>query len=119
RLFEWETRADGKQPWRFVREDLEPFAFAGLWEFARLGEDDILSTAIIVGPANGVVAPVHDRMPVILMPEDYDRWLDPASEPEALLGLLRPYDPALMKAYEVSRLVNSVRNDVEDCIAPL
>ncbi len=117
-FFEWETRADGKQPWRFVRDDLEPFAFAGLWEFARIGEDEVLSAAIIVGPANGVVTPVHDRMPVILMPEDYDRWLDPASEPEALLRLLRPYDPALMKAYEVSRLVNSVRNDVEDCIAP-
>ena len=118
-FFEWQQRADGKQPYRFVRQDLEPFAFAGLWEFARLGGEDIVSAAIIVGEANPLVAPVHDRMPVILMPEDYDAWLNGHAETEALRGLLRPFDPELMKAYEVSRVVNSVRNDVEECIAPL
>lgn len=118
-FFEWQQRADGKQPYRFVREDLEPFAFAGIWEFARLGENEVLSAAIIVGEANPLVSPVHDRMPVILMPEDYDRWLDEATGIDDLRALLRPFDPALMKAYEVSRVVNSVKNDVEECIAPL
>ena len=118
-FFEWQQRADGKQPYRFVRQDLEPFAFAGLWEFARLDGDDIVSATIIVGEANPLVAPVHDRMPVILLPEDYDRWLDGDETPETLRALLRPFDPALMKAYEVSRVVNSVRNDVEACIEPL
>ncbi len=118
-FFEWQQRADGKQPYRFVREDLEPFAFAGLWEFARLGDEAIVSAAIVVGEANPLVAPVHDRMPVILMPEDYDRWLDGDTPAEELRGLFRPYDPALMKAYEVSRVVNSVRNDVPECIEPL
>jgi len=117
-FFEWQQRADGKQPYRFVRRDLEPFAFAGLWEFARLGEDDVLSAAIIVGEANPLVSPVHDRMPVILMPQDYDRWLED-DDPEALRALLRPYDASLMKAYEVSRVVNSVKNDVEECVLPL
>ena len=102
-----------------MRKDLEPFAFAGLWEFARLGGEDMVSAAVIVGEANPLVAPVHDRMPVILMPEDYDRWLDGGELPETLRGLLRPFDPSLMKAYEVNRVVNSVRNDVEACIEPL
>jgi len=48
-FYEWQQRDDGKQPYRFRRKDLEPFAFAGIWEFARLGEEEILSAAIIVG----------------------------------------------------------------------
>jgi putative SOS response-associated peptidase YedK len=118
-FYEWETRADGKRPHRLVRQDMEPFAFAGLWEFARLGEQDILSATIIVGEANPLVAPVHDRMPVMLMPDDYDRWLDPSMTVDELRALLKPYDPNLMRAYEVSRVVNSVKNDTEACIEPV
>ena len=65
-FYEWQKREDGKQPYRFRRKDLEPFAFAGVWEFARLGGEDILSTAMIVGKANPLVGAVHDRMPVML-----------------------------------------------------
>jgi putative SOS response-associated peptidase YedK len=75
-FYEWQKREDGKQPYRFRRKDLEPFTFAGVWEFARLGGEEILSTAMIVGEANPLVGGVHDRMPVMLMSEDYDRWLD-------------------------------------------
>jgi putative SOS response-associated peptidase YedK len=117
-FFEWENRPDGKQPWRFVRKDDEPFAFAGLWEFARIAGEDILSAAIIVGEPNALTGSVHDRMPVMLLPQDYDRWLDNATPPADLQALLRPYDPELMKAYEVSRAVNSVKNDTEECITP-
>jgi putative SOS response-associated peptidase YedK len=74
-FYEWQKREDGKQPYRFRRKDLEPFAFAGIWEFVRLGGEEILSTAMIVGEANPLVGGVHDRMPVMLMSEDYDRWL--------------------------------------------
>jgi putative SOS response-associated peptidase YedK len=66
-FYEWQKREDGKQPYRFRRKDLEPFAFAGVWEFARLGGEDILSTAMIVGEANPLVSGVHDRMPVMLL----------------------------------------------------
>jgi putative SOS response-associated peptidase YedK len=52
---------------------------------------------IIVGKSNAVVAKVHDRMPVILMPDDYDRWLDPNTSPDALLAMLKPYDLKLME----------------------
>ena len=118
-FYEWQQREDGKQPYRFRRRDLEPFAFAGIWEFAKLGGDEILSAAMIVGEPNPLVGGVHDRMPVMLLPQDYDRWLDPAAKQDELRALLRPYEAALMEAYAVSRLVNSVKNDSEECIEPV
>jgi putative SOS response-associated peptidase YedK len=117
-FYEWQNREDGKQPYRFRRKDLEPFAFAG-WEFARIGGEEILSTAIIVGEANPLVGGIHDRMPVMLMSEDYDRWLGPDSSVAELKALLRPYAANFMEAYAVSRAVNSVKKDTEECIEPV
>jgi putative SOS response-associated peptidase YedK len=116
-FYEW--RDDGKQPYRFRRKDLEPFAFAGVWEFARLGGEEVVSVAMIVGEPNPLVGGVHDRMPVMLLPEDYDRWLGSGATPDKLRALLRPYEAKLMEAYAVSRVVNSVKNDNEECIEPL
>jgi len=118
-FYEWQKREDGKQPYRFRRKDLEPFAFAGIWEFARLGGEEILSTAMIVGEANPLVGGVHDRMPVMLMSEEYDRWLGTTTDIDDLKAMLKPYDPALMEAYAVNRAVNSVKNDTEECIEPV
>jgi putative SOS response-associated peptidase YedK len=118
-FFEWEKRPDGRQPWRFTMKDGQPFAFAGLWEYARIGAEPMLSSTIIVGPPNELVAPIHDRMPVILEPGDYDRWLDADLEPEDRRSMLKPFDANLMKRYEVSRAVGNVRNDTEDLIRPL
>lgn len=118
-FYEWQKRADGKQPYRFVRKDLEPFAFAGIWEYAKLDGEAILSAAIIVGEPNPLTSAVHDRMPVILMPDDYDAWLDKESPIEDARAMLKPYDAELMKAYAVSRAVNSVKNDTEACIEPI
>ena len=81
--------------------------------------EDLLSATIIVGPPNPLTAAIHDRMPMILKPDDYDRWLEAGSSAEAILGMLQPYDEADMKAYEVSRAVNSVKNDTEACIQPI
>jgi putative SOS response-associated peptidase YedK len=58
-------------------------------------------------------------MPVVLMAEDYDRWLGPDTAADELRAMLRPYDAALMDAYAVSRAVNSVKNDTEECIKPI
>ncbi len=118
-FFEWQKRADGKQPYRFRRQDLEPFAFAGLWEFARIGGQEILSAAIIVGEPNPLAAAIHDRMPVILDPDDYDKWLDQGASVADLRALLKPHPAELMQAYAVSRAVNSVKNDTEECIEPI
>jgi putative SOS response-associated peptidase YedK len=118
-FFEWQKRADGKQPYRFRRKDLDPFAFAGLWEFCRMGGKEIVSAAIIVGAPNPLVEPVHDRMPVILAPEGYHRWLDPEASAEELKALLKPCPEDAFELFPVSRVVNSVRNDTEECVAPL
>jgi putative SOS response-associated peptidase YedK len=116
-FYEWETRADGKQPWRFVMDDGAAFAFAGVWEYAKIGGEALLSATIVVCPANTLVAAVHDRMPVILPRENYDPWLDDATPLAQAKAMLAPYDPSLMRAYAVNRVVNSVRNDVAECIA--
>jgi len=102
-FYEWQQREDGKQPYRFRRKDLEPFAFAGIWEFARLAGGEILSAAIIVGEPNSLVGGVNDRMPVMLMSADYDRWLGTGSSADELKSLLRPYNVDLMEACAVSR----------------
>ena len=60
-FYEWQRREDGKQPYRFHRKDLEPFALAGAWEFTRLGGEEILSTAIIIREPNPLVGGIHDR----------------------------------------------------------
>ena len=58
-------------------------------------------------------------MPVMLMSEDYDRWLGRANSADELKSLLRPYDDDLLEAYAVNRVVNSVKNDTEQCIEPI
>ena len=118
-FFEWQKREDGRQPYRFRRKDLEPFAFAGIWEFARLNGADTLSACMIVGEPNPLVGGFHDRMPAMLRTENYDDWLDSCAAVEQLRSLLKPYDAELMEAYAVSRAANSVRNDNPECIAPI
>jgi putative SOS response-associated peptidase YedK len=68
---------------------------------------------------NPLLGGVQDCMPVMLMPEDYDAWFGPTSSPEELRALLRSHDASLMEAYAVSRAVNSVKNDTEECIEPI
>jgi putative SOS response-associated peptidase YedK len=78
-----------------------------------------LSAAIIVGEANPLVAQVHERMPVMLMPADYNHWLDLATPLDDVRAMLKPYNAKLMEAYEVNRAVDSVKNDTEECIEPI
>jgi putative SOS response-associated peptidase YedK len=118
-FFEWQAVEDGKQPWRFRRRDMEPFAFAGLWEGASIAGARLESAAMSVGEPNPLVGGVHDRMPAMLLPNDYSAWLDPRSKQDELLSLLRPYDPELMEAYRVDRAVNTPNNDDERCITPI
>ena len=113
-FYEWRVVTGGrKQPVRFSRIDEEPFAFAGLWPSwaDRESGELIESCTIITTRPNELVAPVHDRMPVIL-PRDLERpWLDPEVEAQEAISLLQPYPAFLMKALPASSLVNSVRND--------
>lgn len=117
-FFEWRKQGKTRQPLLIRRRDQAPFAFAGLWERWRQPDGQILrSCAIVTCPANPLVAAVHDRMPVILDPSDFERWLDP----EAADGrtLLQPCPDEWLEAYEVSPRVNSPANDDPECIVPL
>jgi putative SOS response-associated peptidase YedK len=115
-FYEWQKTANGKQPYYIRMEDDSPFAFAGLWESWKNGSE-VRSATIITTDANDVVAPLHNRMPVILHPEDYELWLDPDfDEKEPLSTLLKPYPAEAMEAYPVSRVVNSPSNNEPSCI---
>src|SRR5262249_11784000 len=91
-FYEWQATAGGKQPFHFRLSDGRPFAFAGLWERWDRGGAPVESCAILTSEANAVVRPVRERMPVILRPEGFGRWLDPAAQAPA--GLL-PFAGAL------------------------
>lgn len=114
-FYEWLRTEDGKQPYHFRMKDGRPFAFAGLWETWKGG--GLRTCAILTTSANSVVGEIHDRMPVILSPEDYDLWLDEEMrDVEYLTPLMRPFEPQEMEAYPVSRFVNRPTNDDERCV---
>lgn len=120
-FYEWRAEEGGKQPYLIRMADEAPFAFAGLWESWRNPEsgETVESCTIIVTDANDLVAPIHDRMPVILAPNDYDPWLFSEAAGEDLQGLLGPYPAGAMTVHPVSKAVNNVRNDDPSLIAPL
>ncbi len=120
-FYEWQER-DGKKTPLFIHvEDQVVFGLAGLWEVWRSPEGEtVRSCTIITTDANDFMKPIHNRMPVILHKEDYGLWLSPDEEPaDVLQGLLKPYDSSVMRAYEVSKMVNRPGNDVPECIAPV
>ncbi len=121
-FYEWQATDTGKQPYYIRPKDDQPFAFAGLWEAwtDRATGEIIRSATIIVTTANDLMRPIHDRMPVILDAEDQGVWLDPSTTSrETLQALLRPWDPAAMTAYPVTRRVNRPTEDDPSLIAPL
>ena len=122
-FYEWKKNGGGKQPFFIRLKEEKPFAFAGLWDRweGQIGDEEstIESCTILTTSANDLMKPLHDRMPVILDPRDYDLWLDPAVEDaDKVRPLLVPYPPALMTSFPVSTHVNSPRYDDPLCIAP-
>lgn len=119
-FYEWQ-KADGKkQPYYIHLKNDQPFGFAGLWERWNREGKGIQSCTIITTEPNELMKPIHNRMPVIVQQEDYDRWLNPAFEDgKALQQVLRRYPTELMEAYPVSTVVNNPRNDVAECIGRL
>lgn len=118
-FYEWKKTSDGKQPYHIRMEDGSPFAFAGLWESWH-NDREIRSSTIITTDPNELLGEIHNRMPVILHPEDYEMWLDPDfNEKEPLTTLLKPYPASGMEAYPVSRYVNKPSNDQPQVIEPV
>ena len=121
-FYEWQRlERRNKQPFYIRMRDGSPFAFAGLWEHWEGPQGDALETCtILTTDPSELVRPVHDRMPVILDPRDWDLWLDPGvQDPARLQPLLRPYPPEQMIAFPVGQGVNNPANDREECVAPL
>ncbi|RME83237.1 MAG: SOS response-associated peptidase [Caldilineae bacterium] len=119
-FYEWQKRAGGKQPYFIGMKDGRPFAMAGLWEHWEGDDGSVIeSCTILTTTPNELVAPLHNRMPVILPGEVFDAWLRPNTPASDLKRLLRPYPAEAMRAYAVSTLVNSPANDTPACIAPL
>ena len=121
-FYEWKTKGKRKQPYFISSRDGMPFSFAGIWSTwtaADTGES-IDSCTIITTECNALMQPIHDRMPVILSPEDWAAWLDPEpKEDEILLSLLKPFDAEQMQAWAVSSAVGKVANQGEELILPL
>lgn len=121
-FYEWKKMNGGKQPYFITSADGEPLGLAGLWEsWSGPNGEALESCTILTTDANEAVALLHDRMPVILNPEDYDEWLGAGkdSTPAQLLQLkhlLRPFPADLMTLYPVSTYVNRPRNEGEACI---
>jgi putative SOS response-associated peptidase YedK len=119
-FFEWQQTSAGKQPYYIHLQDTDLFAFAGLYDIWRDKKgQELHSYTIITTTPNDLVAPVHNRMPVILRRDDEDAWLDQDADPARLLSLLTPYPAAEMRAYRVSTWVNSPSNDSPEALEPL
>jgi putative SOS response-associated peptidase YedK len=121
-FYEWQARPGEKrkQPYYVTRSDGERLAFAGLWEVWRGGDGEPLrSVTIITTDANDDMAPIHDRMPVILPESSWETWLDRAQDDLDLLGrFLVPAPPRLLTLRPVSTAVNNVRNDGPQLLDP-
>ena len=118
-FYEWQRTAKPRQPYYIHRRDGRPFALAGLWRPAPPGGESGACLILTTEP-NELVAPLHDRMPVILTPADLALWL--AADglgPATLRRLFAPFSAAAMAAHPVSTTVNDVRNDSAHCLAPV
>lgn len=120
-FYEWQKQNGSKQPVRIQVGEGQVFAIAGLWEhwISPDGSEIESCTLLTTGP-NELLRQVHNRMPVILAPDDYALWLDPhAQHPGEVQHLLRPYPAEEMSFYPVSNHVNNPRNEDPQCIEPL
>lgn len=124
-FYEWQKQGTNKQPFFIHMADKQPFAIAGLWEQWMSPDGSELQTcALLTTSANELMESLHDRMPVIVAPEDYAQWLGTGKdstprELDQLQHLLRPFDTQKMAAYPVDKAVGNTRNEGSGLIEPL
>jgi putative SOS response-associated peptidase YedK len=127
-FYEWRRQRDPatgrvvrSEPFALRRGDGEPLALAGLWAIWRDPDtaERLYTCSILTTDANDLVARIHDRMPVILDPADWDAWLGEETPPAELRSLLHPAPATLLDAYAVSPAVNNVRNEGPELLNPL
>ena len=121
-FYEWKSVGDKKTktPYYIHMRDRQPFAMAGLWDSWESHDGSSLKTCtIITTTPNELMETIHDRMPVILHPRDYAKWLDVTPQtPENLQPLIKPFNADVMSAYPVSTLVNKPANDMPELVVP-
>lgn len=119
-FYEWKGKGRARQPYYFRLKSEKAFALAGLWEHWEGADGSYIETcSIITTDANPLVRPIHDRMPVIIQPGDYDLWIDPKMQKaDRLTPLLLPYPAGEMLTYPVSTRVNSPFDDEPEFIDP-
>jgi putative SOS response-associated peptidase YedK len=117
-FFEWQATKCGKQPYAIGMKDGSPFGLAGLWENWKDPATGhwVRTFAIITVPSNDLVGHIHDRMPAILRPQDYERWLGPDLDPHDLL-ISFPSKP--MRMWPISKRVNKPENDDPAILEPI
>ena len=116
-FYEWRAGTP-KQPHCIRATQGGLLAFAGLWDRWQGPEGELDTCTIITTAANAAMAPIHDRMPVLLAPADYRAWLDPGTRREELLALLRPSPEAWLEIHPVGPRVGNVRNDDPGLMEP-
>ena len=122
-FYEWKSQPGTKVkvPHLIHMKNRQPFAFAGLWdEWLSPDGSQIRSCTVVTIEPNELMAPIHNRMPVILPSNAYAQWIDPAVRtPESLQMFIKPYPAEEMAAYPVSTLVNNPKNDRAECVVPV
>jgi len=119
-FFEWRATELGKQPYYIHPADGGLFGFAGLWERWSPTDGSAIDTfTVITTAANDAIRPLHDRMPVILAPQDYSTWLARSTEPDRLRALIGALPVTPLCLFPVSKAVGNVKNDSPDLIVPV
>lgn len=120
-FYEWRREGDAKTPYHVRSREGTPLAFAGLMDIWRDKRSDerLVSCAILTTASEGVLAELHDRMPVVVAPGEFNTWLAEPQSDEALGRVLRSAPLASLELYPVSSAVNSTRNDAPSFVAPL
>lgn len=115
-FYEWTTK-DGKQPYLIRLRDGEPMGLGGLLEHWQGSEGGVETFTILTVDANSLVSKIHDRMPVIIRPEDYSNWIDTSfTDVIKIQAMALPYPERFMESFSVSRKVNSTQHDSPDLI---
>jgi len=120
-FYEWKKLEKGSDPYLVVLANRMPFAFAGLWESWKSPHGELIeSCTILTSDANELVRPIHDRMPAILSPSDYELWLNPNPKTiGSLKHILKSFPSEQMILFPVSGKVNKASYDAADCVEPL
>jgi len=120
-FYEWKVEGARRRPFALLPRAGGPIAFAGLWEtWAGPNGEEVNTAAIVTTQASADIAPIHHRMPVVIQPEDFDRWIDCVNvDHRDAMALIAPAREGFFECVEVSNAVNKVANDTPDLLTPV